>query len=60
MDGLIMIAANKPLLYDHLQNELKFSGNLEKFSKLQKFKYKEYHKYAYNKKINPKPRPIER
>jgi hypothetical protein len=28
MDGLIMIAANKPSLYDYLENELKLSGNL--------------------------------
>ena len=34
MDELIMIAANKPALYDHLENLLKFSGNVEKYTKL--------------------------
>lgn len=40
MDELIMIAANKPTLYDHLENLLKFSGKVEKFTKLQKLKYR--------------------
>jgi hypothetical protein len=60
MDELIMIASNKPTLYDHLENELKLSGNLEKFSKLQKYKYKEYHKYSYNQKISLRHRPVQK
>jgi hypothetical protein len=60
MDELIVIAANKPALYDHLENELRVGGWLEKFSKLQRLKYKEYHKYAYNRKISQRRKPVER